>query len=1130
MYTIRARAQAFHTLNVCFNIVGTLGHGGPRGGRLLFVSNNPTKRGRRSSQDHNSDTEANKKPTHLDSTSSAVQEKIGSSGTTTIVEPLVETANNRAVFKREGEYTDSHHLVDPPGLVSSLSPNASTLSPGSTRKKHPHRSHSHHRRNKTDLIRSLQHRNSLVRRHRHHLHTGGHKSHSNSPRRLPSRLQVLRSAKSCHNSPRIGARTFSLPIPRSQLASTANTTSIKVHPLFDAPPSTTTTTVAAAAAVGTEQNQQRPKLGSKIISFSPESKKALPIPNRLLMLRRYSSGDKGGVRAESSVADEAPLPRRHTSDIEKDVGFVSPAASHAMKALEGLSLASENSPLSPKQKSRTRKLIRNQLNYSPLMSSLAPATGPEFFNLDKDSFQINATTTSSINVGGNKSRAQSVFVPSQAARKNPSIGYTSSSRASASLSPLSLQKHTTQPLTLSDFANARSSRSGSVDQALTEAIDARKSNFQLTPSGLHGIDGDVNSPVHQHHDANYKLAQTKLAKLSLCSLGTHELRKFLLSSVQRATRAQLIAMTMRFKMAGPGLPEEPWLTYLGAKFWCKTFAYLDIESILTGIILVCSTFNELVTTEHCLQKVAMTELENVVGDDNMMKMAPWLVNVDRLSLQYCSNLSEISFKHVSLHCKKLRVLDVAYTRIDDVGLKFIAASCHDLEQLSLISCTEFSGSGLTRLGHLQHLEKLEMDNCVQLTDDCFKGFHSPSLKILTLLLCSEMTDFGLRYIADHCPSLETIRLEMCDEISDLGLQYLGHGCPELKTLGLERSAVSHITDRGIWHLAVNCPQLEYIDLCGVHQLTDCAMKSLSKNCSNLKHLFLHECLGISDTGVKLLVKQCKDLESLCFRKMHAISDDAVKAIAYCSSKLRYLDLGGCHKISNSGLRSFIKAKHSQLSEVYLSDCVKLSCLSCDYLKSIGGEFLTVLFLNNTNVSDQGMQVLAQNCPNITDIRLQGCLKITDKGINSIAKNGQLSVVHIGGGSNITDVGVESLCTNCPDLAELAFLELDDLTDDGFAFIGDNCPSITTLGVDACMNISFECLVYVLENSNLESLFIDGCDQLDIFDIQDEFRDDTGLNIVSGYYDSDKRSWVAVVPDDMNFNESSFGDYSESDYA
>lgn len=109
--------------------------------------------------------------------------------------------------------------------------------------------------------------------------------------------------------------------------------------------------------------------------------------------------------------------------------------------------------------------------------------------------------------------------------------------------------------------------------------------------------------------------------------------------------------------------------------------------------------------------------------------------------------------------------------------------------------------------------------------------------------------------------------------------------------------------------------------------------------------------------------------------------------------------------------------------------------------------LTNLDLSCYNlITDFGLAAIANRCPNLTDLRLFFLcgFEITDVGLTSIAhccaNLKRVTLVNI----NITDASLISIAENCPNLIKLVLERCALITDVGIVAITKNCHALTSL--------------------------------------------------------------------------------------
>ena len=88
---------------------------------------------------------------------------------------------------------------------------------------------------------------------------------------------------------------------------------------------------------------------------------------------------------------------------------------------------------------------------------------------------------------------------------------------------------------------------------------------------------------------------------------------------------------------------------------------------------------------------------------------------------------------------------------------------------------------------------------------------------------SDMTDFGISYLAQGCIHLQSINIAgSCSQLTDASLAAIGESCRGLTSIDMHDN--SKMTDVGISYLAQGCIHLQSINIGGsCSQLTDASL-------------------------------------------------------------------------------------------------------------------------------------------------------------------------------------------------------------------------------------------------------------------------------------------------------------------
>ena len=115
---------------------------------------------------------------------------------------------------------------------------------------------------------------------------------------------------------------------------------------------------------------------------------------------------------------------------------------------------------------------------------------------------------------------------------------------------------------------------------------------------------------------------------------------------------------------------------------------------------------------------------------------------------------------------------------------------------------------------------------------------------------SNITDDGIRALANWLPQLLSLNISYCRNISDEGLRALANGCRQLQSLNI--ASCRNITDEGIIALANGLPQLQSLNIYYCDKITDEGIRALANGCRQLQSLDIAGCYKITDEGREIV--------------------------------------------------------------------------------------------------------------------------------------------------------------------------------------------------------------------------------------------------------------------------------------
>lgn len=416
-------------------------------------------------------------------------------------------------------------------------------------------------------------------------------------------------------------------------------------------------------------------------------------------------------------------------------------------------------------------------------------------------------------------------------------------------------------------------------------------------------------------------------------------------------------------------------------------------------------------------------------------------NLQELSLSGLNYISADAISDIGIGCKNLLYLNIAGCKCDDGVLRVLARHYVNIQYLSLAGCTGFTTAGVYYFMVGQGLHKLS---------------H------LDISSCSQITHEGMRYIARGCPLLSSLVLNKLSRMKDESLYFFTKYCPNLKALHLRHA--SSLTDLAFNHIAENLPHLTTLCVEGNHNITGASIKMVGRGCPDLVYLFIIDCIRMCDIGLK----------------------------GFSGTRgLRVINLADCIRISDHGVRNVVDGPSGpHLRELNLTNCLRVGdttlfriaqrCQNLAYVRFCYSEFVTdagvellgnmqalrSLDLSGCAVGDAGLASLGNN-PNFRNISLSECNQITDVGIQKMcSKLLLLETLDISYCVNVTDYATKFLAFSCRELVRLNIAGCSQLTDTSISYISGGCHYLSHLNMANLPNMTDKALRYLRRGCRL----------------------------------------------------------------
>ncbi|CAG8510194.1 14695_t:CDS:2, partial [Acaulospora colombiana] len=274
-----------------------------------------------------------------------------------------------------------------------------------------------------------------------------------------------------------------------------------------------------------------------------------------------------------------------------------------------------------------------------------------------------------------------------------------------------------------------------------------------------------------------------------------------------------------------------------------------------------------------------------IMDKGVVAILSTCSKLELLDLSHCSKITAQAFDPGKIQCRAtgMRVIKLDYSYVAEVVITFMIAIFPKLTSLGIRGVVGLTNESLVKLANFPNLNSLYLEgntsNGGSLSiNDAFISLASscPPLREFSLERCTILTDNCVRNLIASC-HLEVLELNGDILLTDETMQDIGAYCKRLKILRIGKSP--GITDNGVLSLFVPGGEisLEVVDLRQNSNISNISLEKIADNCGNLKELNVQWCGKITGSGVAYLVeKRGKTLKHLFLEECFNVSPDAVE--------------------------------------------------------------------------------------------------------------------------------------------------------------------------------------------------------------------------------------------------------------
>ena len=384
-----------------------------------------------------------------------------------------------------------------------------------------------------------------------------------------------------------------------------------------------------------------------------------------------------------------------------------------------------------------------------------------------------------------------------------------------------------------------------------------------------------------------------------------------------------------------------------------------------------------------------------------------------LAMSDCPNISDmalLSFKLPRMF-RQLTALDISNNNIGSLGVRQVSLACTALISLNLKN-TLIVDSTLGDIGNgLKHLEVLNLENCVLITDEgliSLFNYEPPEEDPLAKMEEKDLGHHGWKSMARYIEQKQIIENNMTRKQKNRLLKKNNerNGCNRLKSLSLR--GCYNVQSKGLQALAYcGGTTIEKLNLKGLPGINAWTFQALSVALVHLKWL---DVSGQLNKTSSIAIKTAKALESHDVegqkgKKSLARGDFYGHPLARMKGGSSAHDgSGGSDNISNTGNR-----RNTSKNETKSTPTPKAAVSG---INLVSQQLETVIMTDGNIHSSLIINMIRnQTYGNLSSVQLRGCKNVTDLVLLALGQTcQQLQTLLVGACELISDKGIVSLCT------------------------------------------------------------------------------------------------------------------------
>ncbi|KAK8509325.1 hypothetical protein V6N13_062374 [Hibiscus sabdariffa] len=396
---------------------------------------------------------------------------------------------------------------------------------------------------------------------------------------------------------------------------------------------------------------------------------------------------------------------------------------------------------------------------------------------------------------------------------------------------------------------------------------------------------------------------------------------------------------------------------------------------------------------HQLEKLDLCHCP-AITDKSLLAVAKGCPNLTDLTIEGCANIGNEGLQAVARCCPNLKSVSIRdCPLVGDQGVAgLLSSASYSLTKVKL-QALNITNVSLAVIGHYgKVVTDLSLTSLPYVSEKGFwmmgNGHGLQKLKSFTVTSCRGVTDLGLEAVGKGCPNLKQLCLRKCAFLSDKGLLSFTKAAGSLESLQLEEC--HRITQFGFFGSLFNCgvklKAISLVNCLGIKDLNS-GLPPLSP-CESLRLLSIHNCPGFGDASLVALGRLCPQLQHVELCGLHGITDAGfLPLVESCEAGLLKVNLSGCVKLSDKVVCMISDLHGWTLEQLNLDGC-KITDASLDAIAE-NCQLLSDLDIAKCAITDSGIAALAHsNLINLQVLSVSGCSMVSDKCLPSLGKLGQ----------------------------------------------------------------------------------------------------------------------------------------------